>query len=1090
MPGLLDDLAHFILTPLDGQAPPINRALDAFAMAGQERTVEAYGSWGSLPRLLAALAAKRLHRPVVLITPHIPHADEAQDDLETFLAGPAELLVAAEATDEPPDPTSDVACQRLALCRKLGDAGILPALPQPVIVASIPALMQPLPAPEELTGQSLNLRAGMNLPNGPDGLAGWLTDHHFTRAEQVELAGDFAVRGGIVDIYPPGTDAPLRVEFFGDDIESLRYFDLDTRRSTDQIDTAVIAAPLAPAHITNNVTLLDYLPADTLLVVEEAVEADQLGRIYRERLSDTSMAFPIEDILEQFRRFDVLYVNRFEADLAQTAINLHAQSVQRFENRLVEGLEELAELARKQAVFLACENPAQQQRLGELTDTGKLHIPIGLIHQGFELPDSGLLFVNHHEVFGRRQQLRRIRRQRHIQAIESFTDLETGDLVVHVSHGIGRFKGMKTLTKNDRPQEFLALEYADRAILHVPAENIHLVHKYVGALGRRPKLSKLGGTGWAKAKQKVADAVEDVAARMIEIQAARATCPAICYPSDTTWQKEFEASFGFQDTEDQVTASRDIKTDLQAGQPMDRLLCGDVGYGKTELAIRAAFKVAEYGKQVAVLVPTTVLADQHYRTFCERLADFPFTVEVLSRFKTPAQARDIILRTAAGQVDILIGTHRLLSEDVKFKDLGLVIIDEEQRFGVEHKERLKHLRETVEVLTMTATPIPRTLHMALLGLRDISSLTTPPLDRRSIVTEVRPYDNRLIRQAILQELAREGQTFFLHNRVQNIQTVADNLRKLVPEARIIVGHGQMPKHELEARMLEFVHHQADVLVSTTIIESGLDIPNANTIIINDADRFGLAELHQLRGRVGRYKNRAHAYMLLPAKRSVNPTAAKRLKAIEEYSQLGSGFRIAMRDLEIRGAGNILGVEQSGHIDAVGYELYCRLLASAVEKRRGRPEPPPVLTHLELDIHSIIPRNYIASNRQRMEAYRRLTTCATPEELDQLEADLNDQFGKPPRSVLDLLQLAEIRTYAGRWGIKSIIQKTPDLIFTCEKMHKADNLFKDAPGRVSLPDPDTVYLRLPPNYFDNPQSLLAIMRKILRKTPVNADIKGS
>jgi len=776
--------------------------------------------------------------------------------------------------------------------------------------------------------------------------------------------------------------------------------------------------------------------------------------------------------------------------------------LQNYENRATEALNELVREAQHGSrVFFFCENTAQRQRITEIIDSpaenndqqatssptttkpsqhANLNLPLGFINQGFALPDNKLLIASHHEIFARRQIHRRIRSVKSVQAIETFTDLEPGDLIVHVAHGIGRFRGLKTLTKNGRQEEYLTLEYADKALIHLPAGKINLVHKYVGSVGHT-KLSRLGTATWQRQKEKVATAVEDLASQMLELQPHRSVAPGIKYPPDTIWQKEFEQSFAYQETADQRTANMEIKNDMQQNRPMDRLLCGDVGYGKTELALRAAFKAIEQGHQVALLVPTTVLAEQHYHTFTERLSDFPFSVEVLSRFKTAKQAREIIKRTINGQIDILIGTHRILSSDVTFKNLGLVIIDEEQRFGVAHKERLKHMRKIVDILTMTATPLPRSLHMALLGIRDISSLTTPPLDRRSIVTEICPYSQQVIYQSIMKELSREGQVYFLHNRVGNILNIADSLQKLLPEARIIVAHGQMPKRQLENRMTDFVNRKADVLVCTTIIESGLDIPNANTIIINDADRFGLAELHQLRGRVGRYKNRAYAYMLLPPKRAVNPTAMKRLKAIEEYSQLGSGFRIALRDLEIRGAGNILGFEQSGHIDAVGYELYCRLLAMSVQKLQGKEEPPRPFTHLELNINNNIPVSYISSPRQRMDVYRRLVTCTTAEDLQRLEKDLLDLCGKPPKSVQDLIQLAEIKILASNRSIRSIVQKDPDLIFTLGDNASLANIFYHTPGVIRVPDQKTIHMRLGKRYFETPSTILATLRKILTPT---------
>jgi transcription-repair coupling factor (superfamily II helicase) len=570
----------------------------------------------------------------------------------------------------------------------------------------------------------------------------------------------------------------------------------------------------------------------------------------------------------------------------------------------------------------------------------------------------------------------------------------------------------------------------------------------------------------------------DMAAEMLQIQAAREAQPGVPFPADTQWQKEFEAEFPYEPTEDQVVAADEIKKDMTKPRPMDRLLCGDVGYGKTELAMRAAFKAAEFGKQVAVLVPTTVLAEQHERSFRERMVNYPFHVESISRFKGGKEQKETIRRTAAGEVDILIGTHRLLSNDVKFSDLGLVVIDEEQRFGVTHKERLKQMRRTVDVLTMSATPIPRTLHMSMLGLRDISSLTTAPQDRRSIVTEVIAYDKQRIQQAIVRELNREGQIYFVHNRVYNIAEVADEILKLVPDARIIIGHGQMAEGELEDVMMKFIRHEADILVCTTIIESGLDIPNANTIFINQADRFGLSELHQLRGRVGRYKNRAYCYLLLPSDRPVTPVAAKRLKAIEEYSHLGAGFKIAMRDLEIRGAGNILGPEQSGHIATVGYEMYCQLLEEATRQLKNEPKPTKPEAHVDIGVSALVPKQWIAADRQRMDVYRRLSRCTSLEMLNMLEQDLKDAFGEPPRPAVILMALTELRLLAGIFGIESIIKKEPDVILTVRDASRAQAGLIGSPGRLTVLDEKTVYLRLPKSFMES-DTLLMILRNLLK-----------
>jgi len=551
------------------------------------------------------------------------------------------------------------------------------------------------------------------------------------------------------------------------------------------------------------------------------------------------------------------------------------------------------------------------------------------------------------------------------------------------------------------------------------------VQKYVGASRSEPELSVYGGTAWTKKKEKVQAAVFDMACEMLEIQAARQTQPGFACLPDTEWQAEFEAAFPYKETPDQLTSLADIKSDLERPRPMDRLICGDVGYGKTELAIRAAFKIVDNGKQVAVLVPTTVLAEQHYRTFSQRLAGYPFVVEVLSRFRSQGEQKRILERLARGGVDIVIGTHRLISSDVKFKDLGLVVIDEEQRFGVEHKERLKKLRQKVDILTLTATPIPRTLHLSLLGIRDISNLETPPPDRLAIETRIVRFDKTLIRHAILRELNREGQVYFVHNRVLDIHEVAARVQQIVPEARIAVAHGQMADNELEAQMLRFVRREADILVATTIVESGLDVPSANTIFINEADHYGLADLHQLRGRVGRSKHRAYAYLLLDGNRQMTPIAARRLKAIEEFTSLGAGFKIALRDLEIRGAGNILGPQQSGHIAAVGYELYCQMLENAARRLKNQPVKEPLEINLELPWRAFLPRDYVPGQRLRIEVYRRLSRVRSLKRLEDFQQELRDRFGPLPEPALWLMRQTEVRLLAARWQITSVHLEKPD-----------------------------------------------------------------
>jgi transcription-repair coupling factor (superfamily II helicase) len=831
---------------------------------------------------------------------------------------------------------------------------------------------------------------------------------------------------------------------------------------------------------------LSLLPPDTLIALQEPSDIQELGRTYWQRLGERAGLITVEALFRHAGRFAQLHLERFGRG-AERRVALPVGSLPQFEAKTDDTLRGLGELAHAGDVWVFCDNAAEVQRFNELLRdqqaiAPRIHTAVGVLHRGFRWDTTA--YVPHAELFGRYRQRRTLRRVATGRPLDTFLDLNPGDLVVHVLHGIGRFQGLESIERSGRHDDYLAVEFADSAVVHVPVSQIDVIQKYIGAGRGKPKLSKLGGSAWKRAKERVTEAVTDLAAELLALQARRATEPGLAYPQDTAWQREFEDEFLYEETEDQLRALEEIKSDLTRARPMDRLLCGDVGYGKTELAIRAAFKVCEYGKQVAVLVPTTVLAEQHHQTFIERLADYPFKVDVLSRFRNKREQAEIVERARKGQVDVLIGTHRLLSGDIAFRDLGLIVIDEEQRFGVEAKERLKRLRATVEVLTLSATPIPRTLHMALLGLRDISSLQTPPLDRRAIVTQVRMWDDALVREALLRELHRDGQVYFVHNFVRDIENVANRVRSLVPEARVVVGHGQMSGPELEEVMLKFLRREADVLVSTNIIESGLDIATANTMIIHRPERFGLADLHQLRGRVGRAKNRAYCYMLLSPKHPVTENAARRLKAIEHYSELGAGFQIALRDLEIRGAGNLLGAEQSGHIEAVGYEMYCQLLEQSVRRLRQEPEHIRRTVNLDVGGQTSIPRAYVRSERQRMDVYKRLAQCATPQDIRTLHDDLRDTFGPVPPEVQGLLDLAEIRVLAAEWGVRAIVLKPPDVIFSVDDMQKADPLFRDGPGSPRMPDAHTIHWRLPARYLE-PATLVTVLRKHLLPRPPEA-----
>ncbi len=1051
----------------------------------QGRRAVATGAIGSSSVFCAAAVTRLTGRPLILVVAHLEDADEALDELKG-LGLKAIRLPALEATPGESGVSLDLFAERLGVVRDV----IGMAQEAGVVVAPIQALMQGVPPPSKLDALVRTVRKGED--HDLAALIRWLDQAGYRRVEAVEEPGDFAVRGGILDVFAPGTSdevadaagpvltgAAVRLDFFGDTVDQCREIDLETMGSDRQVGGVRLVCfdPKHAAGDDSSVNFLELLPPHAVAVLAETMEIVEQGRGYFERLIDSKGMFGPPAVLRLLeKKFHALAeLNQFSsgATSAEERIELPVSSLPTFARDAQLAVGELAQLATDRSghgsILVACQKDAEAQRLGELIAEfgskakGLVGSAVGYVHRGFVWnagESDAFTLLPYHELLGRFTTRRRTGRMQSGRAMDTFLDLQVGDYVVHQDHGIARFSGLmqmkprelpgaskaqllsqksaskadaKTESKTGELEEFLTLEFAGRSRLHVPVTQIDKVQKYVGGFGGKPPLSMLGGERWKNQKQRVADSVKDLAAEMLRVRAAREHMPGVQYPADTAWQKEFEAEFPYTETEDQLTALGAIKKDMQSTRPMDRLICGDVGFGKTELAIRAAFKACEFGKQVAVLVPTTVLAEQHERTFRSRFAGYPFRIESISRLKSGKEADETLDALKKGHVDVIIGTHRLLSQDVKFADLGLVIVDEEQRFGVEHKERLLQLRLTVDVMTLSATPIPRTLHMSLLGLRDISNLTTPPLDRRAIVTEVIPFNPARVKQAIVRELAREGQVFFVHNRVHDILSAADDVQRLVPDARIVIGHGQMNPHELEDVMLKFVRRQADILVSTTIIESGIDIPTANTIIIDHAERFGLSELHQLRGRVGRSKHRAYCYLLLDPEKTPKDVALKRLKAIEQYSMLGAGFKIAMRDLEIRGAGNLLGAEQSGHIAAVGYEMYCRLLEEAVHNlKHEKPPEPPSNTSIEIGTSGLIPKTYIASDQRRLEAYRRLATAASAEELAKVRADLTEAYGEPPKPVERLLDLAELRVAASKLGIKTITIREKDVIFRCER----------------------------------------------------------
>jgi len=866
--------------------------------------------------------------------------------------------------------------------------------------------------------------------------------------------GDMAMRGGIVDFFPIDREEPVRVEFSGDEIESIRTFDPITQQSREKRERLVVTPAgelgLLKQASDRTAPLVDLLRRDTLLLLDEPDELAEAAEAYARQIPEGDKFFvewrhTVESGLAIVQLTEALAI-----DPPQSHINLRLASLDAFRPLDTRSPEpEVAEQMRRSffeqmerwvtegyALHVFCSTDGEKQRFEELwceqfkslPATLMLH-PTSFLSRGFLWSDAKLAVVTDSEIFGRYKLVRPRRKFHQLAQPADWTELQEGDFVVHVQHGIGKYLGLKSLDFNGTKQEVLSIEYADEARLYVPIDQAHLVSKYIGAGKRQPPLHQLGGALWQKQKLVAERAIMDLAANLLEIQAARNTLEGHAFSVDTAWQHEFEAAFIYDETPDQLTAIEEVKTDMESKRPMDRLICGDVGYGKTEVAIRAAFKAVMDGYQVAVLCPTTVLAEQHWNTFRERMSGYPIAVEMLSRFRTAREQKKVAQLLRKGGADIVIGTHRLLSTDILFKNLGLVVVDEEQRFGVLHKERFKQLRKLVDVLTLSATPIPRTLYLSLTGARDMSNIQTPPQDRLPVETIIAGYDERLIRQAIQREINRGGQVYFLHNRVQSIEGVAARLRTLLEgsKIRIDVGHGQMSDDELEDVMHRFVKGEIDVLVCTTIIESGLDIPNANTIIIDRADRFGLSDLYQLRGRVGRYKHQAYAYILLPRHMQLVQSARKRIGAIKQYSSLGSGFKIAMRDLEIRGAGNILGSEQSGHITAIGFDLYCQLLKESIARMKGETPKHRTLVTLKLDFlndelgesYARIPNNYISDTRLRIQAYRKIALALELSDVKALRKEFRDRFGKIPREMGILLQCAEVRIQAGDAHVETV-----------------------------------------------------------------------
>lgn len=952
-----------------------------------------------------------------------------------------------------------------------------------------------------------------------------LTALGYERESQIEAPGQFAVRGGIIDVFPLAEEMPVRIELWGDEIDSIRMFDAKSQRSIENISEITIY-PASENCFGNNglVSFLKYFPEnETLLFYDEPHRlqetAETVEAEYTESLKNRADAgmkeegeeelrvFQTKDIISEMNRYSGIGLTTLESKCGlfkvRSVYTVQAKGVNPYNNSFELLTRDLKRLKRNgYRVVLLSGSRTRAKRLAEdLRDydlssfysedmqrevkPGEIMAAYGYASEGYEYPMLKFAVISESDIFGRKKKKKK-RKKYEGQRIQDFAELKPGDYVVHENHGIGVYKGIEKIEVEKIVKDYMKIVYAEGGVLYIPVAQMDLIQKYAGADAKKPRLNKLGTIQWGKTKSQVKKAVQIVAKDLVELYAVRQQSEGFVYGPDTVWQKEFEEMFPFEETDDQLQAIEDTKHDMESKKIMDRLICGDVGYGKTEIAIRAAFKAVQEGKQVVCLVPTTILAQQHYNTFVQRLKEFPVRIDLLCRFRSAAEQKKTIEDTKKGFVDILVGTHRVLSKDVVFKDLGLLIIDEEQRFGVTHKEKIKKLKENIDVLTLTATPIPRTLHMSLIGIRDMSVLEEAPNERMPIQTYVMEYNDEMVREAITRELARDGQVYYVYNRVNDIADVAGRIQSLVPDANVAFAHGQMKERELEDIMYDFINGDIDVLVSTTIIETGLDIPNANTMIIQDADRFGLSQLYQLRGRVGRSNRMAYAFLLYQRDKLLKEVAEKRLSAIREFTDLGSGIKIAMRDLEIRGAGNLLGEAQSGHMEAVGYDLYCKMLNEAVRQLKGGPEAETFTTLIDLNVDAYIPEYYIKNEYQKLDIYKRIAAIESEEELEDMTEELIDRFGDIPKKVQQLLVIASLKSLAHSVYVTAIEQKGEEIRFTMYEKAKIDpsgipkfldSYKNDLIFRAEEP-PYFLYCRKGRNKKSNTENVLDTVRRIL------------
>jgi len=1015
-----------------------------FALSGLTPTSKA---------LYLALLWQVTERPILVVSDNNQHAETLAELVTTFFdlliaradAGRPQLIPALDVLPgQNVPPHKEIVEQRAIGLWRLTSAAA------PLTIAPAASALLRTQSPEDYRRVTLTLRVGEEVPL--DVLEEHLKSIGYDKREPVEMVGEYSIRGGILDVFPAESLRPLRIEFFGDEIESIRRFEVDTQRSVMKVTEAQVLPLSEPARLDPQNSLLDLAPG-ALLVFDEpeqiALAAERLTKRIEQHPDATPYFWTLEEFQARAASHRSLALRELDLDTgtphvaARPSLAFHGSmnvAVAEAKTMVEQGyrvaffapsngeLERLADILREYSVPFSLGLAPNEAASPYLAERAYLAGPVastylikGLVRRGVTFPEAKIAFIGSEDLFDPSDLVARpsLTKGQLSAFAADLADLKPGDYVVHVTHGVGRFLGLKEIIQGEQKGDFMLLEYAGESKLYVPLTRMDLVEKYRGAGEQGPPLDRMGGATWTARKTRVKAKMRDMADELLKLYAERRMAEGFSFSADSNWQREFEDAFEYTATKDQFSAVKEIKRDMESPHPMDRLLCGDVGFGKTEVAMRAAFKALGDGKQVAVLAPTTVLAFQHFETFKRRFAAFPVRIEMFSRFKTAKDLKASLDELALGRIDVAVGTHRLLSKDVEFRDIGLLIVDEEQRFGVRHKERIKQIRMNVDVLTMSATPIPRTLHMSLLGIRDMSVIETPPKDRLAIHTVVAKFDPDIVKQAIEQEIGRGGQVYFVHNRVESIFSRAAMIQELVPGCRIGVGHGQMGEAELERVLLGFMKHEYDVFVCTTIVENGLDIPLANTMIIENAERHGLSELYQLRGRVGRSNRRAYAYLLVPQDTELSEIARKRLAALREFSDLGAGFKIAALDLELRGAGNLLGGEQHGHIEAVGFDMYLKMLEETVQELKGIEVPVEVHSALNLGLDIRIPAEYIADENQRLRAYKKVADARDPAQADTVRAELADRYGPAPEAVEMLLKFALLKSAAQKAGVEAI-----------------------------------------------------------------------